>query len=169
MRIWAVACGALLLAACAGWLEVLTGPPEIAPATPATPRPPAPVPGSSAPGLRTPAPPPAPRTPAPAPRAPTPAPAPEAPEPPAPTKVERPPYLVLIPDSEVYYAPEHPGGLFFYNGLWYTRKAGRWFSSPGFSGPWKSLSPRGVPSPLQHLPASPEAPPPPRRGSAGPG
>jgi hypothetical protein len=160
MRGWAVACVALLLAACAGWPEMLTRPPEVAPTAPAAPRPPAPAPASPSAAPRSPAPAPAPRSPAPA---------PEAPEPPAPTTGEHPPYLVLIPDSEVYYAPDHPVGLFLYNGLWYTRKAGRWFSSPGFSGPWKYLSPRGVPPPLQNLPASPGAPPPPRRGPAGPG
>ena len=151
MRGWVVACGALLLAACAGWPEMLTRPPEVAPTAPAAPRPPAPAPASPSAAPRSPAP------------------APEAPEPPAPTTAGRPPYLVLIPDSEVYHAPEHPVGLFFYNGLWYTRNAGRWFFSPDYTGPWKYLAPRGVPPAIQHLPGGPGAPPPPRRGPGGPG
>lgn len=147
MRGWGVTCGALLLVACAGRPVSLTRPPDIVPGTPATPRP--------AP---------------PAPRLPSPPPAPEAPESPPPVVAERPPYLVLVPGSEVYYAPEQPVDLFFYNGLWFTRHRGRWFFSPDYSGPWTYLSPRGVPPALEHLPAEYRgAPPGPKAGPAGSG
>lgn len=147
MRGWGVTCGALLLVACAGRPVPLTRPPDIMPGTPATPRP--------AP---------------PAPRPPSPPPAPEAPESPPPVVAERPPYLVLVPGSEVYYAPEQPVDLFFYNGLWFTRHRGRWFFSPDYSGPWTYLSPRGVPPALEHLPAEHRgAPPGPKAGPAGSG
>ncbi len=147
MRGWGVTCGALLLVACAGRPVPLTRPPDIVPGTPATPRP--------AP---------------PAPRPPSPPPAPEAPESPPPVVAERPPYLVLVPGSEVYYAPEQPVDLFFYNGLWFTRHRGRWFFSPDYSGPWTYLSPRGVPPALEHLPAEYRgAPPGPKTGPAGSG
>lgn len=147
MRGWGVTCGALLLVACAGHPVPLTRPPDIVPGTPATPRP--------AP---------------PAPRPPSPPPAPEAPESPPPVVAERPPYLVLVPGSEVYYAPEQPVDLFFYNGLWFTRHRGRWFFSPDYSGPWTYLSPRGVPPALEHLPEEYRgAPPGPKAGPAGSG
>ncbi|MBI3002899.1 MAG: hypothetical protein HYY54_04625 [candidate division NC10 bacterium] len=83
---------------------------------------------------------------------------------------ERPPYLVLIPGSEVYYAPELPLELFFYNGLWFTLHGGRWFYSADYTGPWTYLSPRGVPPALQRLPAEYRGTPsPPRGGTAGSG
>jgi len=147
MRGWNIACGALLLAACAARPAPLTRPPDIVPGAPATPRP-----VKQPPATPFPAPP--------VPRAPSPPPAPEAPEPPPPVVAERPPYLVLIPDSEIYYAPEHPMDLFFYNGLWFTRHRGRWFFSADFTGPWIYLSPRGVPPALQHLPAGHRGAPP---------
>jgi hypothetical protein len=144
MRGWGMTCGALLLVACAGRSVPLTRPPDVVTGAPATPRP---VP-------------PAPATPPPAPRPPAPAPVPEAPESPPPIVAERPPYLVLVPGSEVYYAPEQPVDLFFYNGLWFTRHRGRWFFSPDYSGPWTYLSPRGVPPALQDLPAEDRGAPP---------
>ncbi|HEU5394363.1 MAG TPA: hypothetical protein VFV36_06120 [Candidatus Methylomirabilis sp.] len=147
MRGWGVTCGALLLAACAGRSVPVTRPPDIVPGAPATPRP--------AP---------------PAPRPPAPPPVPEAPESPPPVVAERPPYLVLIPGSEVFYAPEQPVDLFFYNGLWFTRHGGRWFYAADYTGPWTYLSPRGVPPALDRLPAEYRgAPAPPRGGSTGPG
>jgi len=147
MRGWGIACGALLLAACAGRPAPLTRPPDIVPgAAPAAPRP--------AP---------------PAPRPPSPAPAPEAPESPPPLVADRPPYLVLIPGSEVYHAPGVPVDLFFYNGLWFTRHLGRWFFSQDYGGPWTYLSPRGVPPALQNLPAGSPGGAPGPRGDGGPG
>lgn len=149
MRALGVTCWALLLAACAAGGAPLTRRPDIVPGTfpppsPARPAPPAPRPPTTAPEA--------------------------VPEPPPPVVAERPPYLVLIPGSEVYYAPEVPVELFFYNGLWFTLHGGRWFYSADYTGPWTYLSPRGVPPALQHLPAEYRGTPsPPRDGPAGSG
>lgn len=150
MRAVGMTCFALVLAACAAGAPLTRGPDIVAGAS----RPPAPRPAS--PPLPEPA---------------VPAPAPETvPEPPPPVVTERTPYLVLIPGSEVYYAPEQPVELFFYNGLWFALHAGRWFYSADYAGPWTYLSPRGVPPALQHLPAEYRGTPPaPRGGPAGSG
>jgi hypothetical protein len=41
--------------------------------------------------------------------------------------VAQPPEMVLVPDSQIYYAPSVEAELFFYRGNWYTRHGRRWY------------------------------------------
>ena len=50
--------------------------------------------------------------------------------------IPAPPGLVVIPGSNVYFAPDVDVDVFFYHGYWYRPHHGHWYRSSGYKGPW---------------------------------
>lgn len=73
---------------------------------------------------------------------------------PQPVVVEQPPEMVVIPSSNVYFAPSVSVDLFFYDNRWWTRRGDRWYRGNGYNGPWKSVGRRYVPAPVYRVPAN---------------
>jgi hypothetical protein len=67
-----------------------------------------------------------------------------------PVFVAAPPPLVVVPNSEVYYAPGYEYNLLFYRGRYYTQFNGAWFFSHRVGGAWVAVS--DVPRPLRAVP-----------------
>ncbi len=68
--------------------------------------------------------------------------------------VAQPPEMVLVPDSQIYYAPSVEAELFFYRGNWYTRSGRRWYRGRSYNGPWVVAAPRTVPGAFVRLPGN---------------
>lgn len=68
--------------------------------------------------------------------------------------VVEPPEMVLVPNSQIYYAPSVEADLFFYRGNWYTRNGHRWYRGRSYKGPWTVASPRTVPVAFGRLPGN---------------
>jgi hypothetical protein len=68
--------------------------------------------------------------------------------------VAQPPEMVLVPDSQIYYAPSVEAELFFYRGNWYTRHGRRWYRGRSYNGPWVVAAPRTVPGAFVRLPGN---------------
>lgn len=68
--------------------------------------------------------------------------------------VAEPPEMVLVPDSQIYYAPSVEAELFFYRGSWYTRSGHRWYRGRSYKGPWVVAAPRSVPREFVRLPGN---------------
>src|SRR5512134_3516105 len=66
--------------------------------------------------------------------------------------VAEPPEMILVPNSQIYYAPSVEAELFFYRGNWYTRNGHRWYRGRSYRGPWVVASPRSVPGEFVRLP-----------------
>lgn len=49
------------------------------------------------------------------------------------------PRLVIIPEADVYYAPDADVDLFFYGGFWYRWYGGAWYVASVHSGPWRVI------------------------------
>ena len=73
---------------------------------------------------------------------------------PQPVYVEPPPDMVIIPRSNVYFAPGVSVDLFFYDNRWWNRRGDRWYRGNGYNGPWKSVGRRYVPAPVYRVPAN---------------
>jgi hypothetical protein len=73
---------------------------------------------------------------------------------PQPVYVEQPPEMVVIPQSNVYFAPGVSVDLFFYDNRWWNRRGDRWYRASGYNGPWTSVGPRYVPVPVYRVPAN---------------
>ena len=67
--------------------------------------------------------------------------------------VEQPPDMVVIPRSNVYFAPGVSVDLFFYNNRWWNRRGDRWYRANAYNGPWAAVGPRHVPPPVYRVPA----------------
>ena len=63
------------------------------------------------------------------------------------------PEMVVIPQSNVYFAPGVSVDLFFYDNRWWNRRGDRWYRSNGYNGPWVAVGPRYVPAPVYRVPA----------------
>lgn len=61
------------------------------------------------------------------------------------------PYLVVVPSTQVYYAPAMGWSLFFYQGYWYHPSEGRWYRSRHHNGPWRFVTPTRVPRPVHSV------------------
>jgi hypothetical protein len=72
--------------------------------------------------------------------------------PPPPIVVETEPRVVLIPGTEVYYAPDVAANIYVVGGLWYYFHDGHWFHSRSYRGPWAFTEERRLPSGLRRLP-----------------
>lgn len=68
--------------------------------------------------------------------------------------VAEPPEMILVPNSQVYFAPSVQAELFFYRGIWYTRSGHRWYRGRSYRGPWAVASPRTVPGAFGRLPGN---------------
>ena len=73
---------------------------------------------------------------------------------PQPVYVEQPPAMVIIPQSNVYFAPGVSVDLFFYDNRWWNRRGDRWYRGSGYNGPWVAVGPRYVPAPVYRVPAN---------------
>lgn len=62
------------------------------------------------------------------------------------------PRLVLIPEFEIYYAPEVEEDIFFVGGVWWIQSGGFWYSSRHYNGPWVYAVPERVPPRLLKAP-----------------
>ena len=63
------------------------------------------------------------------------------------------PEMVVIPQSNVYFAPGVSVDLFFYDNRWWNRRGDRWYRGSGYNGPWVAVGPRYVPAPVYRVPA----------------
>ena len=68
--------------------------------------------------------------------------------------VAEPPEMILVPDSQIYYAPTVEAELFFYRGNWYTRSGNRWYRGRSYKGPWVVAPRRSVPGVFGRLPGN---------------
>lgn len=73
---------------------------------------------------------------------------------PQPVYVEEPPEMVVIPQSNVYFAPGVSVDLFFYDNRWWNRRGDRWYRASDYNGPWVAVGPRHVPTPVYRVPAN---------------
>jgi hypothetical protein len=73
---------------------------------------------------------------------------------PQPAYVEQPPDMIVIPRSNVYFAPGVSVDLFFYDNFWWNRRGGRWYRSNAYNGNWVAVGPRHVPGPVYRVPAN---------------
>ena len=72
---------------------------------------------------------------------------------PQPVYVEQPPDMVVIPRSNVYFAPGVSVDLFFYDNRWWNRRGDRWYRANAYNGQWVAVGPRHVPAPVYRVPA----------------
>ena len=73
---------------------------------------------------------------------------------PQPVYVEQPPEMVVIPQSNVYFAPGVSVDLFFYDNRWWNRRGDHWYRGGGYNGPWVAVGPQYVPRPVYRVPAN---------------
>jgi hypothetical protein len=73
---------------------------------------------------------------------------------PQPAYIEQPPEMVVIPRSNVYFAPGVSVDLFFYNDHWWNRRGDRWYRAGAYNGPWTVVGRRHVPAPVYRVPAN---------------
>ena len=71
---------------------------------------------------------------------------------PQPVYIEQPPEMVVIPRSNVYFAPGASVDLFFYDNRWWNRRGDRWYRGNSYNGPWVAMGPRYVPVPVYRMP-----------------
>ena len=69
------------------------------------------------------------------------------PPPPPPLMIATPPQLVVIPGTQVFYAPAVPQNYFIYGRKSYVFHDGAWFVAPTHHGPWTFLAVERVPPP----------------------
>jgi hypothetical protein len=74
------------------------------------------------------------------------------PPPPPPLMITTPPQLVVIPGTQVFYAPDVPQNYFIYGRKSYVFHDGAWFVAPTHHGPWTFLAVEHVPPPLRGVP-----------------
>src|SRR4030065_1102951 len=72
---------------------------------------------------------------------------------PQPVYVEQPPEMVVIPRSNVYFAPGVSVDLFFYDNHWWNHRGDRWYRGNTYNGPWLAVGSRHVPAPVYRVPA----------------
>jgi hypothetical protein len=89
------------------------------------------------------------------------------PPPPPPIVIPTPPQLVVIPQTQVSYAPALPYNYFFYGGKYYVSHEGAWFAAPAHHGPWAFVAVERVPQPLRRVPVAYYKVPPGHRQEAG--
>jgi len=88
--------------------------------------------------------------------------------PPPPIVISAPPQLVVVPQTQVLYAPALPYNYFFYSGKYYVSHEGAWFAAPAHHGPWTFVAVERVPKPLLRVPVAYYKVPPGHRKEEGP-
>jgi hypothetical protein len=73
---------------------------------------------------------------------------------PQPVYVDQPPEMVIIPRSNVYFAPGVSVDLFFYDNRWWNRRGDRWYRASAYNGKWVAVGQRHVPAPVYRVPAN---------------
>src|SRR5262245_10497520 len=75
---------------------------------------------------------------------------------PPPSKIvlPAPPRVVVVPNTQVSYAPSVDFNLFVYSGRYYTFQDGSWFYATRHSGPWVFIPTERVPRPVIGVPAT---------------
>ena len=63
-----------------------------------------------------------------------------------------PPAVVVVPNTQVSYAPGVDFNLFVYGGRYYTFHDGSWFYATRHSGPWTFIATERVPRPVVGVP-----------------
>ncbi len=63
-----------------------------------------------------------------------------------------PPQLVVVPGTNVYFAPDVSADVLFYGGYWWRSYEGRWYRGRSYRGPWHHTVRGGVPSAIYRLP-----------------
>src|SRR5262245_13533699 len=63
-----------------------------------------------------------------------------------------PPAVVVVPNTQVSYAPNVDFNLFVYGGRYYTFHDGSWFYATRHSGPWAFIATERVPRPVVGVP-----------------
>src|SRR5215467_16136617 len=63
-----------------------------------------------------------------------------------------PPAVVVVPNTQVSYAPNVDFNLFVYGGRYYTFHDGSWFYATRHSGPWTFMPTERVPKPVVGVP-----------------
>lgn len=64
---------------------------------------------------------------------------------PFPTVALPPPPRIVVPDADVFYAPNVDVNVFFRDGYWYRPHEGRWYRSRGHNGPWHYIKQKRMP------------------------
>ena len=62
---------------------------------------------------------------------------------PPPIVFSTPPLMVVLPETEVYVAPDYDQDLYFYQGFWWRPWCGRWYRSLNYDSGWEFY--HGVP------------------------
>jgi hypothetical protein len=63
-----------------------------------------------------------------------------------------PPAMVLVPRTQVFFAPGLELDIFFHNGYWWSPRGDRWYRARSHSGPWQVVERRLVPAPVIRVP-----------------
>jgi len=63
-----------------------------------------------------------------------------------------PPAMVMIPRTQVYFAPDPQLDIFFYGGYWWSPQGDRWYRAQAYNGPWVFVERRYVPAPVYRVP-----------------
>ena len=71
---------------------------------------------------------------------------------PPPLVFPAPPELVMVPGSDVYYAPDVEGDIVFSQGYWWRPYDGRWYRARSHNGPWHYMVRGRVPHAIIGLP-----------------
>jgi hypothetical protein len=71
---------------------------------------------------------------------------------PPPIVAPAPPEMVMVPGSSVYFVPEVDYDVFFYNGYWWSPRGNRWYRSPAYNGPWRTVPRRVIPPQVYRVP-----------------
>ncbi|GBE14181.1 hypothetical protein BMS3Abin14_00218 [bacterium BMS3Abin14] len=72
-------------------------------------------------------------------------------EPPLRAHYRQPPYMYRVPNLNIYIIPGISAEIVFYNGRWYNRHQGVWYSGSSYSGPWRYIKESKVPRKLWDL------------------
>ena len=65
--------------------------------------------------------------------------------------IPAPPSVVVIPGTYVYYVPDAPVEIFFYQGYWYRPYRNYWYRAAFYNGPWVTISPSRIPNTLVNV------------------
>jgi hypothetical protein len=62
---------------------------------------------------------------------------------PPPIVISAPPVMVVLPDTDIYVAPDYPQDIYFYDGWWWRPWRGHWYRSLNYNSGWAYYN--GVP------------------------
>ena len=64
-----------------------------------------------------------------------------------------PPTVAVIPETDIYFAPDIDDDMFFYSGYWWRPIEGRWYRTVELGAPWVVIETRRVPRELISVPS----------------